>query len=163
MVVLRDINVTGKQNQSWCWCRCIALILNIFYCRHHRQGYEDDEHSEKFSQQSYKDRHGTSYSGSSHHYHKTSVEGGGRSGSSECEDVKKEKHSKSKQHGDKESRDDYSKEKRSKTSKPDKQPEYSDIIEGLSDAEDVRHSLFLCTQFYCVCVHRQACQVYWMI
>jgi len=137
----------------------LFCILN-FYCRHHRQGYEDDEHSEKFSQQSsYKERHGTTYSGSSHHhYHKTSVEGG-RSDSSECEDVKKEKHSKSKQH---EPRDEYSKEKRAKTSNPDKQPEYSDIIEGLSDAEDVRNSLFLHVQFYCVCAHRQTCQVYWM-
>ena len=131
-------------------------------CRHHRQGYEDEEHAEKYNQQSsYKERHGNSYSGLSHQYRKTSAEGG-RSGSSECEDVKKEKHSKSKQHRDEDPREEYTKEKKAKTSKPDKQPEYSDFIEGLSDIEDVR-SIFVYVQMYCVYVRRQTCLVFWMI
>jgi len=86
--------------------------------------------------QSSKDRHSGSYNSSSHRYRKTSVEAA-LSDSSDGEDtIKKEKYKK--QYGEKELKEEYSKEKgKFKLSKSDKQLDMSEVIEGFTDNEEV--------------------------
>lgn len=118
------------------------MQIQYFPSRHHRQSYEDEEATEKFNQQqpsyahqSSKDRHGGAYS-SSHRYRKPSVEAA-PSDSSECEDtIKKEKYKK--QYGEKELKEEYSKEKgKYKSSKTEKQLDINEVVEGFMDNEEV--------------------------
>lgn len=112
--------------------------------KHHRQSYEDEEGTDKFSQQqssyahqSSKDRHGGASYGSSHRYRKSSVEAV-PSDSSECEDnnIKKEKYKK--QYGEKELKEEYSKDKgKFKSSKTEKQLDINEVIEGFTDNEEI--------------------------
>ena len=122
------------------------MQIQYFPSRHHRQSYEEEEATEKFGQQqsSYahqgsKDRHsGASYNSSSHRYRKPSVEAV-PSDSSEGEEsitVKKEKHKR--QYGEKESKEEHSKEKgKLKSSKTEKQPDMNEAIEDFTDNEEV--------------------------